>query len=121
MSKYVYIYTYLHEKFRLRTDLYTVCGVFLDLLSIPHNVIIFHLVSIFHRCIYRNIYSRIQAEVFNMGLLRFFKSMSSQCLSDMVNNNLSIGKIFFLFLNKKFEIELKEIYIWVVIYRSAIS
>jgi hypothetical protein len=32
-----------------------------------------------------------------MGLLRFFKSKSTQCLSDMVNNDSSSGKILFFF------------------------
>jgi len=40
-----------------------------------------------------------------MGLLRFFKSKSTQCLSVMVNNDLTSGKIF-IFTN--FEIDLKQ-------------
>jgi len=49
-----------------------------------------------------------------MGLLRFFKSKSTQCLSVMVNNDLASGKIFIF---TKFEFDLKQnIYIYPIVH-----
>lgn len=102
MSKYVYIYAYNIFDFELIYKRYV--GIFLDLLTIRIACDYFCTCLLIFICIYIHTKLQIQIEdkslklVWNktiiiiMGLLRFFKSKSTQCLSDMVNNDHSLGK-----------------------------